>query len=83
MIILKVGALFSPMRLFLPVSAATFLTGCGWYAYTFAVAHRFTNMSGLLILSAIVIFLIGILAELISALHYKEAEFERRLIKRD
>jgi len=83
MIILKVGALFSPMRLFLPVSGAIFAIGVVYYGWTFYESHRFTNMSALLILSAVVTFMIGILAELVSALHYKEADTERRLVRRD
>jgi glycosyltransferase involved in cell wall biosynthesis len=83
MIILKIGTLFSPMRLFLPVSALLFAIASAYYAYTFATEHRFTNMSGLLYLSALLCFLIGILAELVSSLHYKEAEHDRRLIQRD
>lgn len=82
MIIVKIGALFSPMRLFLPVSLTLFMSGVLYYAYTFATAHRFTNMSALLLTTSVVTFLIGILAELVSALHYKEADFERRLVRR-
>ncbi|MCB1747043.1 MAG: glycosyltransferase family 2 protein [Gammaproteobacteria bacterium] len=81
-IIVKIGTLFSPMRLFLPVSLALFVLGAGYYGYTFATAHRFTNMSALLLTSALSTFLIGILAELVSALHYKEAETERRQVER-
>ena len=68
-IILKVGALFSPMRLFLPVSAFLFTTGLIYYAYTFITLHRFTNMSGLLFTSSLMVFLMGILSEQISSLH--------------
>ena len=82
MIILKVGALFSPMRLFLPVSMAIFSVGMLYYIYTFAIFHRFTNMSALLITTSVTTFMIGILAELVSALHYKEADAERRLAQR-
>lgn len=83
MIILKVGALFSPMRLFLPVSGLLFLIGLSYYGYTYFSYHRFTNMSMLLFTTSILTFLIGIIAELVSALHYKEAGTERRQIKRD
>lgn len=82
-IIMKIGTLFSPMRLFLPVSGALFATAISYYAYTLVTTHRFTNMSAVLFLSALLTFLIGILGELISSLHYKEAEFERRLVSRD
>jgi glycosyltransferase involved in cell wall biosynthesis len=81
-IIVKVGTLFSPMRLFLPVSVGLFLLGAGYYGYTYVSSHRFTNMSALLLTSALSTFLIGILAELVSALHYKEAEAERRQVER-
>lgn len=70
-IILKIGALFSPMRLFLPLAALLFLIGLGYYGYTFHTLHRFTNMSALLILTSILTLLIGIISEQISSLHYK------------
>ena len=71
-IILKIGALFSPMRLFLPLSAFVFLLGISHYAYTYITVNRFTNMSALLLISSLMIFLIGILSEQISSLHYRE-----------
>ena len=46
LIIIKIGTLYSPQKLFLPVSAGFFLTGLAYYAYTFITAGRFTNMSG-------------------------------------
>ncbi len=83
MVIIKIGTLFSPMRLFLPISVSLLVTGIGYYAYTYLSLHRFTNMSALLFISSLFTFLIGILAELVSSLHYKEADFERRLVQRD
>lgn len=73
-IILKIGALFSPMRLFLPISAGLFLTGVSYYGYTFYFEHRFTNMSALLFSTSILTFLMGIISEQISSLHYKGIE---------
>jgi glycosyltransferase involved in cell wall biosynthesis len=73
-IILKIGSLFSPMRLFLPISAALFSSGLGYYAYTFINDHRFTNMSALLFSTSVITFLMGILSEQISSLHYKNME---------
>lgn len=75
-IILKVGALFSPMRLFLPVSAMLLLLGIGYYSYTYVISGRFTNMSALLFISSVFTFLIGILSEQISSLHYRNHEPE-------
>jgi len=77
-IILRIGSLFSPMRLFLPISAVIFTTGLGYYGYTYFTSNRFTNMSGVLFLASLIIFLIGILSEQISSLHYKAAEDNRR-----
>lgn len=78
-IILKVGALFSPMRLFFPICALLFFTGTTYYLYTYLEFGRFTNMSALLILLSLIVFLIGILAEHISFLHYKGVEDYSRI----
>ena len=74
LIIIKIGTLYSPQKLFLPISASFFLTGLGYYLYTFISTGRFTNMSALLFISAIFTFLIGIVSEQISALHYKDID---------
>lgn len=71
LIIIKVGTLYSPQKLFIPISAAFFSTGMCYYLYTYLTTGRFTNMSALLFISAILTFLIGIVSEQISALHYK------------
>jgi glycosyltransferase involved in cell wall biosynthesis len=77
LIIIKVGTLYSPQKLFLPISLSFFLTGLGYYLYTFITTHRFTNMSALLFISSILTFLIGIVSEQVSALHYKDSDNER------
>jgi glycosyltransferase involved in cell wall biosynthesis len=82
-IILKIGALFSPMRFFLPLSALSFLAGVLYYGYTFYSSGRFTNMSAVLFIYSLLIFLIGILSEQISALHYKGVEDDQRRTKRE
>jgi glycosyltransferase involved in cell wall biosynthesis len=71
LIIIKIGTLYSPQKLFLPISASFFLTGICYYAYTYLTSGRFTNMSALMFIAAILSFLIGIVSEQISALHYK------------
>jgi glycosyltransferase involved in cell wall biosynthesis len=73
-IILKIGALFSPMRLFLPISALLFTSGAGLYGYTYIADHHFTNMAAVLFLSALFTFLIGILSEQVASLHYRNVE---------
>ncbi|MGX2029166.1 MULTISPECIES: glycosyltransferase [Methylocaldum] len=82
-IILKIGTLFSPMRLFLPLGAMLFFSGLGLYIYNYLSQGRFTNMSVFLLLSALFIFLIGILSEQISSLHYRGVEEDFRRTKRD
>jgi glycosyltransferase involved in cell wall biosynthesis len=77
LIIIKVGTLYSPQKLFIPVSLGFFLTGASYYLYTFLTAGRFTNMGALLMVSAILTFLIGIVSEQISALHYKGIDDDR------
>lgn len=74
LIIIKIGTLFSPQRLFLPVSAGFFLTGVAYYGYTYLSTGRFTNMSALLFISAIFTFLVGIVSEQVSALHFKDID---------
>lgn len=77
-IILKIGALFSPMRFFLPISSSLFFLGIAYYGYTYLQWGRLTNMSAILFVSALLTFLIGILSEQISSLHYKHADDDRR-----
>lgn len=74
LIIIKIGTLYSPQKLFLPISASFFLTGLGYYLYTYLSFERFSNMSALMFISAILTFLIGIVSEQISALHYKDID---------
>lgn len=74
LIIIKIGTLYSPQKLFLPISAAFFMSGLGYYLMTYLASGRFTNMSALLFISSILTFLIGIVSEQISALHYKDMD---------
>ena len=72
-IILKISVLFSPMRFFLPISLTLFYIASMYYLYTYITDGRFTNMGMLLYLSSLSTFLIGMVSEQISALHYKES----------
>jgi len=83
MIIIKIGALFSPMRFFLPLSFSMFMLGTLWYGYTYYTMNRFTNMSAVLFIDSLLIFLIGIVSEQVSALHYKGVEEDQRRTRRD
>jgi len=77
-IIMKIGALFSPMRFFLPVSAGLFVVGLSYYGYSYYNWGRLTNMSVILFISSLFTFLIGIVSEQISALHYKDIQETQR-----
>lgn len=72
LIIFKIATLYSPLKLFAPTSAAFFLIGLAYYAYTFATEGRFTNMSVLLFSAAVIVFLIGLISEQITALTYRK-----------
>lgn len=72
LIIFKVATLYSPLKLFFPAAMAFFLLGAGYYAYTFLSFGRFTNMSLLLFSAAVVVFLIGLVSEQVTALSYKQ-----------
>ena len=73
-IILKIGALFSPMRLFLPVSVTFFILGVINHIDSYLSAGTFSNGSLLLYTSSVFIFLMGILSEQISSLHYRNSQ---------
>lgn len=75
LIITKIATLFSPLRVFLPVSAFFFLTGAGYYLYTYVTEHRFTNMSVLLLTTAVIIFMLGLVSEQIALLHMEQRTF--------
>lgn len=72
-IIFKIATLYSPLKIFLPVSIGFFMTGIGWYAYTFSTMGRFTNMSMLLFSASVIVFLIGLISEQITALTYNRS----------
>ena|SRR3990172_3761663 len=72
-IIFKVGTLYSPLKLFAPISLFFFATGIGYYLYTYLTYARFTNMSALLLITSILIFLIGLVSEQITTLVYKDS----------
>lgn len=70
LIIFKIATLYSPVKLFAPVSLGFAALGLAHYAYTFATTGRFTNMSVLLLSAAVIVFLIGLISEQITNLTY-------------
>lgn len=71
LIIFKVGTLYSPLKLFMPISAAFFLTGMSYYLFTYLTSGRFTNMSALMFTTSVLVFLIGLVSEQITQLIYR------------
>lgn len=74
LIIFKIGTLYSPLKLFAPIALFLFGVATGWYGYTFATLGRFTNMSALLYTGAVMVFLMGLISEQITALMYKDSK---------
>ncbi|MBF0423439.1 MAG: glycosyltransferase family 2 protein [Magnetococcales bacterium] len=68
-IIMKVVTIYSPMRIFLPVSLAFFCTALGWYVRVYLSTGRLTNMAVLLFIVSVMTFLIGLVSEQVTALH--------------
>lgn len=77
MIITKICALYSPMRVFLPVSLFMFLLGLGYYTFTLVMYQRFTNMSALLFTTSILVFMLGLISEQIAQMRFERSEGDR------
>lgn len=74
LIIFKIGTLYSPLKLFFPLAFSVFSLGLAYYAYTYFSDGRFTNMSALMFTTALIIFMVGLVSEQITALMYREKE---------
>ena len=74
LIITRIATIYSPYRVFLPLSASLFVTGCVYYIYTFLTMHRFTNMSMLLFLTSLTTFMLGLISEQISQIRMDRTE---------
>jgi len=71
LILLKIVTIFSPLRVFVPISLLTLLVGAGYAVWTIITQSHVTNSSVLLIMLAVVIFLVGLISEQISALRFE------------
>ena len=78
LIIFKIGTLYSPLKVYFPVSVL--MGGFGVLNYVLSALStgslRFTNMSTLLVLAGMIVFLMGLLSEQLTNLQYKNVEFE-------
>ena len=71
MIILRIVTIFSPLKVFLPVSLVTFAVGAGYACWTIFHEMHVTNTSVLLIILSVIMFLVGLVSEQISALRFE------------
>jgi glycosyltransferase involved in cell wall biosynthesis len=71
MIILKIVTLFSPLRVFLPISLASFLLGAAYGLATVMTQSKIPNGAVLLIMFSVIVFLVGLVSEQIAALRFE------------
>ena len=74
MIIIRICTLYSPLRVFLPVSFIMFALGLSYYGYTFIISHRFTNMSALLFTTSVLIFMMGLISDQICQMRFEKSD---------
>ena len=81
MIITRICTLYSPMRVFLPVSFTMFFIGVANYIYTYIVNSRFTNMSVFLFVAAIIVFMMSLISEQICQMRFERRGADRMVAK--
>ena len=74
LIIARIATLYSPFRVFLPISFLFFLIGNLYYLYTFITLNRFTNMSALMLSTSVIVFMMGLISEQVSLMRYDREE---------
>ena len=68
LILLKVITIFSPLRLFVPLSVMMFAVGALYGVWTIVTQSHITNSTVLLILGSLIILLMGLVSEQIAAM---------------
>ena len=75
LIIIKIATLFSPLRIFLPVSTIMFLLGfCYGLFKVFVLGGRYGPTSAMLMTVAVLIFMVGLVSEQIAQLWFDRSE---------
>ena len=72
LIVLRIITIFSPLRIFVPIAAVAFAIGAGYGIWTIATQRHVTNSSVLLVMLAVIVLLVGLVSEQISALRFDE-----------
>ena len=76
LILFRVITIFSPLRVFMPVSGAALVLGVGYAVWTIWTQSHVTNSSVLLIMLGVIVFLLGLVSEQISAMRFENRERE-------
>ena len=71
LILLKVITIFSPLRVFAPLSALTFIVGAAYGAWNFMYHARIPNGAVLLLMFSIIVILVGLISEQIATLRFE------------
>jgi len=71
LILLKVITIFSPLRIFAPVSAASFAIGAVYGAWNYAYHARIPNGAVLLLMFSVIVILVGLVSEQIATLRFE------------
>jgi len=77
LIVLRVITIFSPLRIFAPISVTALALGGGYAVYTIVTQLHVTNSSVLLIVLGILILLVGLVSEQIAALRFETHDSRR------
>jgi len=72
LIIFKIGTLYSPLKVFFPISLIFFGLASAHYGHSYITQDRFTNMSALLYVTSVLIFMMGLISEQITTLMYSK-----------
>jgi glycosyltransferase involved in cell wall biosynthesis len=81
MIITRICTLYSPMRVFLPVSFTMFSLGVINYLYTYITRSQFTNMSVFMFVAAIIVFMMSLISEQICQMRFERRGADRPIKK--
>ena len=75
LIIVRIATLFSPMRVFLPVSLFMFVAGLGYGIFRiFSMDGRYGPTSAMLMTMAVVVFMVGLVSEQVAQLRFDRSE---------
>ena len=70
LIMMRVMTIFSPLRIFLPISIVSFFTGVAYAVYTIFENGKIPNGAVLLIMFAVIVFLVGLVSDQVAALRF-------------